>query len=147
MRFNTIEAIILTAISTLNHAADADKNASDAAKRPLEQYIHAQQTGDSQYIRQAFARDARVIGYFNDALVNWSVEEYASRFSGKPAADEAQRVRSFELISITRDTAIGKIVLDYPAVLFTDYMALLKIDGEWKIVSKTFNALPKLAKK
>ena len=27
---------------------------------------------------------------------------------------------------------IAEIVLDYPQVKFTDYMSLLKIDGEWK---------------
>jgi hypothetical protein len=31
-------------------------------------------------------------------------------------------------------------VLDYPQVKFTDYMSLLKIDGEWRIVNKTFYA-------
>ncbi|HEV2666973.1 MAG TPA: nuclear transport factor 2 family protein [Blastocatellia bacterium] len=35
------------------------------------------------------------------------------------------------------------MVLDYPTVKFTDYMALLKVDGEWKIINKTFYAEPK----
>jgi len=36
--------------------------------------------------------------------------------------------------------------LDYPAVKFTDYMTLLKIDGEWKIINKTFYADAKAKK-
>jgi hypothetical protein len=38
---------------------------------------------------------------------------------------------------------VGKIVLDYPNALITDYMSLLKIDGEWKIVNKIFTVQPK----
>jgi putative lumazine-binding protein len=41
------------------------------------------------------------------------------------------------------NAASAKIVLDYPQVKFTDYMSLLKIDGEWKIINKTFDAQPK----
>jgi len=40
-------------------------------------------------------------------------------------------------------TPTAKIVLDYPAVKFTDYMTLLKIDDEWKIINKTFYDEPK----
>jgi hypothetical protein len=38
---------------------------------------------------------------------------------------------------------VGKIVLDYPNALITDYTSLLKIDGEWKIVNKIFTVQPK----
>jgi hypothetical protein len=33
-----------------------------------------------------------------------------------------------------------KITLAYPSATLTDYMALLKVDGEWKIVNKIFHA-------
>lgn len=31
-------------------------------------------------------------------------------------------------------------MLEYPTVTYTDYMSLLKVDGEWKIVNKVFYA-------
>jgi hypothetical protein len=40
---------------------------------------------------------------------------------------------------------MAKIVLDYPDALLTDYMSLLKIDGEWKIVNKIFTVDRKAA--
>ncbi|HEX8636521.1 MAG TPA: nuclear transport factor 2 family protein [Pyrinomonadaceae bacterium] len=51
-----------------------------------------------------------------------------------------------ESVDITGNAASAKIILDYPTVRFTDYMSLLKIDGEWKIVNKTFYAEPKAAR-
>ncbi|HYC59027.1 MAG TPA: nuclear transport factor 2 family protein, partial [Thermoanaerobaculia bacterium] len=67
-------------------------------------------------------------------------EEYISGAPGKPAADEAQRKRTIDWIDVTGDAAVAKITLTYPAVTFTDYMSLLKVDGEWKIVNKLFHA-------
>jgi hypothetical protein len=70
-------------------------------------------------------------------------DEYIAGASGKPPADEAQRKRSVEILDITGDVAVAKVVLDYPTVTFVDYMSLLKTESGWKIVNKTFNAQPK----
>jgi hypothetical protein len=66
--------------------------------------------------------------------------EFIAGASGKPAADEAERKRRIDWIDVTGDAAVAKLTLIYPAVTFTDYMTLLKIDGEWKIVNKSFFA-------
>ncbi len=118
----------------------ADEKDKEAAKIPLENYIKAHATGDAAFIRQAFHKDAKIMSFSNSKFNALTVEEFATRFSGKPAPDEAQRKRSIEAVDITGNAAIAKIVLDYPAVKFTDYMSLLKVDGEWKIVNKSFYA-------
>jgi hypothetical protein len=116
---------------------------SSDASAPLRAYIHAHETGDAAFIEQAFSADARIRGEMGGNQIDWSVPDYMARFSGSPAADEAQRQRSFELLDVKETAAIGKVVLNYPAVDFVDYMSLLKIDGTWKIVCKTFHATPK----
>ena len=64
-------------------------------------------------------------------MTNLTSEEFASRFNGEPAADEAQRKRRIEHVEITSNAGVAKIVLDYPTVTYTDYMSLLKVgDGE-----------------
>lgn len=115
----------------------------DLVKIPLESYLKAQETGNPEFIHDAFHKDARIMTFRDGKLLNPSVEEFAGRFTGKAADDEAKRKRSIESIDITGNAAIAKIVLDYPTVKFVDYMSLLKIDGEWKIVNKSFNAEPK----
>ncbi len=69
-----------------------------------------------------------------------TIQQYAKSFSGKPADDEAQRKRSYQILSVSSDAAVALVVLDYPDVKYADYMSLLKIKGEWKIVNKTFFA-------
>ena len=75
-----------------------------------------------------------------------TLEEFLSGFNGTPAADEAERKRRIVSVEFTGDTGFGKIELDYPNALITDYMSLLKINGEWKIVNKIFHVQPKPAK-
>jgi hypothetical protein len=111
-----------------------------AVSVPLENYVRAHAAGDPEFIRKAFHPEAKVMFFANDKFNQWSAEEFAARFTGKPAADEDKRKRSFEIIDVSGNAAIAKVVLDYPTVKFTDYMTLLKIDGEWKIINKTFYA-------
>jgi hypothetical protein len=111
-----------------------------AARIPLENYLKAHATGDPEFIRRAFHPDAKIMSRRDGKLSQLTVEEFAARFSGRPAEDEAARRRRIESLDITGDAAAAKITLDYPAVKFTDYMSLLKIGGEWKIVNKSFDA-------
>jgi hypothetical protein len=67
------------------------------------------------------------------------VGEYIANASTSPAADEAQRRRRIVSIDIAGTSAVAKLELDYPGALITDYMSLLQIDGDWKIVGKIFN--------
>jgi Putative lumazine-binding len=126
-------------IGTLPFLEKSDVSSEAAAARvPLEHYFKAHATGNGDFIRKAFLPEARVMAFRDGKLLNLSAEEFASRFDGKPAPDEAQRQRRIESLDITGNAAIAKLVLDYPTVTFTDYMSLLKIDGEWKIAGKVF---------
>jgi hypothetical protein len=114
-----------------------------AVLAPLEAYLRGHATGLAEEFRPAFHSDAELWGMRNGALIRMTAEQYIARASGAPAADEAQRRRWIESIDVTGDTAVAKIVLDYPAVRFTDYMSLSRIDGRWVIVNKMFQAEPK----
>lgn len=138
----TLPAIVLSLVGfTLKTQADDAEKA--AAKVPLENYMNAHATGNGDFIRKAFHADAKLFWYRDGKLNQRTAEEFAAGFSGKPAADEAQRKRHIEALDITGNAAVAKIILDYPNAKFTDYMSLLKIDGEWKIVNKTFYSEPK----
>jgi hypothetical protein len=113
---------------------------------PLENYFKAQVTGNGDFIRQAFHPEAKIMSFSKDKFTQWSAEEFASFYKGTPSTDEDKRKRSFEIIDIAGNAAIAKVTLDYPTVKYTDYMTLLKIDGEWKIINKTFSSEAKVNK-
>ena len=140
-------ALVLLTGFWITVIANQTPNSEEAAARiPLENYLKGHATGDGEFIRKAFHTDAKVFSYRDGKLNQLTSAEFAARFTGKPAADEAQRKRWIESIKITGNAGFGVIVLDYPTIRFVDYMSLLKVDGEWKIINKTFYAEPKTQK-
>ena len=112
-----------------------------AVRATLQHYIQGHATGDGAHMRLAFNPAARLFWSSADTLATRTSEEYIARMPGKPAADEGSgtRKRSIEVVDVTGNAAIGKIVLDYPDAHIVDYMSLLKTNGEWKIINKIFN--------
>jgi hypothetical protein len=123
---------------------DEDKKAVSV---PIENYLRAHATGSSDFIRRAFHAETKVMSAREGKFNQMSAEEFAAVFKGAPAPDEAKRKRTFEILDVAGNAAIAKVVLDYPNVKFVDYMTLLKIDGEWKIINKSFYAEPKQSQK
>ncbi|HEY0304622.1 MAG TPA: nuclear transport factor 2 family protein [Longimicrobiales bacterium] len=131
----------LTLAVTGNAAAQSAEE--KAVRVPLEHYLQGHATGDGSHHRAAFHPEAKLFFIRDGKLTTRTSEEYIAGASGKPAADEAQRKRWIESVDIAGNAAVAKIILDYPTTRFVDYMSLLKVDGEWKIVNKTFYAEPK----
>jgi len=113
--------------------------AQDSPRDAIELYFQAHALGDGDYIRRAFAPDARIEFVENGQLKQWTREEFAQRFHG-PAADESRRVRRIESLDVSGTAASAVVTLDYPQVLFRDHLSLLKIGDHWKIVHKVFSA-------
>jgi len=109
----------------------------------LEHYLQGHATGDGAHMRIAFHPAAELFWISGDTLARRTSESYAGGFNGRPADDEAQRSRRIVSIERTGNAAIGKIELDYPSGRIVDYMSLLKIGSEWKIVNKIFYRAPK----
>ena len=138
----TLGLILLGAAATFLPARA--QNAEEAAVREaIQHYFRGHATGQGEHFRKVFHPDAKLFAVRDRKYWQLTSEEYIARASGKAPEDEAQRKRSIESIDISGNAAIAKIVLDYPQVKFTDYMSLLKIDGVWRIVNKTFYAEPK----
>lgn len=55
----------------------------------------------------------------------------------KPGPKQNRKTRIVS-VSITGNAAHAQLEIEYPTFMFIDYMNLLKVDGEWKIVGKIF---------
>lgn len=138
MRKLTLIALLLLVAS----AALAQEKSSEQAgvRAAIEHYFRGHSTGDGANHRLAFYPEARLFWIRDGQLATRTSEEFAAGSRGTPASDEAQRKRRDDFIDITGNAAVAKVTLDYPDVTFTDYMSLLKVGDEWKIVNKTFYA-------
>jgi hypothetical protein len=138
-------ALALLAPATLvAQAPSASADPEEAAiRRALDHYLAGHATGDSAHFRAAFHKVANLYFVRGDTVATRTGDAYIASAGGKPAPDEAQRRRRIVSIDRTGDAAIAKIELDHPNALLTDYMALLKTGGEWRIVNKIFHTAPK----
>ena len=93
-------------------------------------------------MRKAFLPTAHIEGIRNGTFTSWTAEEYASRFTGKPAADEATRKRTIDSVNVSGTAAMARATLVHGATTFVDYFVLLKVDGQWKIANKVYTAVP-----
>lgn len=130
-------------ILMLGSAIFAQGGDREAVRIPLENYLKGHATGDSEYFGKAFHSDGNLTFIRDGKYTTRSFAEYIAGASGKPAPDEAKRKRRIKSVNVVGNAAMAVIILDYPTVKFTDYMTLLKINGEWKIVNKSFFAEPK----
>lgn len=128
----------LVLLATLPAAAQAQPEI-EAVMVPLNAYLEGHATGSGDAMRRAFHPEAKLFWIAGDTLSILTSEQYIARMSGSPAPDEADRRRHIASIDITGDVAVAKIELDYPTVFFTDYMTLVRIGGEWKIINKSFH--------
>ena len=122
-------------------APDADRQAVD---RVMQKFMSAYITADNRMATEVFRKDGVMIGYSparGPALLTRTGEQFAEGFNGKPAADEAKRKRSYEIVDMAENLAAVRVMLDYPGWRGVDYVVLLKTDGEWKIASKTWTGV------
>ena len=129
-------AALMVAVAGTARAQQTDESAVRAA---VEHYLQGHATGEGTHHAMVFHSVANLFWIDGAELRTRTGAEYIAGSPGKPAADEAQRKRWIESIDVTGTAAMAKVVLDYPTAKFTDYFALLKVKGEWKIVNKIFH--------
>lgn len=108
----------------------------DQIVQVLQNYVDGGTLGDSALTRKAFHPSARLQGLRNGSYVEVAINDYISRIAGN-----YPRKATYPLIDIAGTAAIAKIeiVSLEGKPIFTDYMQLLKINGLWTIVNKTFH--------
>ena len=134
---NSVKNLVLLFVCVfLFTAAAIAQNPEEAGVRAcLENYM----SGDGSRVEKAFHPSA-TMKY---------IDAQSGEFKDVPIADYIARVkanttkpdRKIEIVSlnIEGNAATGKIKIESGNAILYDYMNMLKINGEWKIVSKIFS--------
>lgn len=104
----------------------------------LQHYIDGAVTGESARMRLAFHPDATIFGYDESGLFAGSMQKLFDWTDDTgPAPDMEAEIVSIE---IAATVATARLELyDWDDLRFTDFMTLLKVGSEWKIVNKVFH--------
>jgi len=111
-----------------------DKTDEEAVKACLENYM----SGDGARMEKAFHPSATM--KYIDAQSNEFKDVPIADFIARVKANTTKQDRKIEIVSmnIEGNAANGKIRIETEKAILFDYMNMLKVNGEWKIVSKIF---------
>ncbi|RUW45532.1 MULTISPECIES: nuclear transport factor 2 family protein [unclassified Mesorhizobium] len=105
----------------------------------VESYVLAMSTADQEKLRTAFHASASIIGNYQGAVEWLSVDGYVGEVMGADLAPNNSPNWKILLLDITADAATVKVEDEFGSMKFTDYLSLLKVAGEWRIVSKIYH--------
>ena len=112
----------------------------DAISRVVSVFIEAESQGDVAKFAEACHPDARMFGHVEGERYDMPIAEYAPLAAAQPG--NSAGTYQGRLVSVTQVGDAAQVVVAedgfWGAVSFTDFLSLARIDGAWKIVSKTF---------
>lgn len=137
-------SLLVLAVLSSAHAVDSKQNPEDAAiLQTVQHYLHGLKFNDVESLKKAFYPEAKL--FFvkkNGELGQLSQAEWYEGFKSIAGKEEEGDLRVAS-IDVSGNVASAKIEEDYPKSHYTDYVSLLKLNGEWKIVNKIYFASPK----
>lgn len=109
-------------------------------ERVIKLYIDGARDGDAAKMRQAFHQDARMFGSFGGARLDVPIAEFFAMSDGKPADVKGSYKARIVSVEQVGDAATATLEEEgyWGSVSFTDFFSLVRTDGGWKIVNKTF---------
>ncbi len=110
----------------------------DAIAKTVQHYIDGAKSGKGNDMKPAFHKDATIFGYAGADLFGGPIQLLFDWNDGNGPATELQaRIASIDLVDTV---ATVRLELDnWAGSQYTDLFTLLKVDGEWKIMSKVFH--------
>jgi protease I len=110
-----------------------------AVREVVGTYLHGLKFNDVPSFRKAFWRDAKLLFVGkNGALRQLTQEDWYRGFASVAGKEEegTLRILAAEVTGVAASVKVEEI---YPKERYVNYLSLLKISGEWKIVNKIFD--------
>ncbi|HRF76853.1 MAG TPA: nuclear transport factor 2 family protein [Chitinophagales bacterium] len=129
----------LLLLITLKGYAQSDSTQSDIAQitATLMDYIEGTANGEPERLRRAFHPDFNLYTVTQEDILRIrSGEEY---IQGVKEGEKSDRIGRIIAIDYENNAAMAKAEIIIPGWrIFTDYFLLLKYEGSWKIVQKSY---------
>ena len=127
----------------INAQVDNSKSNIEEITVTLMKYIDGTANGEPDKLREAFHPDFNLYSVTKeDSLRIWKGQDY---IGGIKEGEKNNRIGRIISVDFENDVATAKAEILIPgARIFTDYFLLVKFDGSWKIIHKsyTWKAIP-----
>lgn len=102
-------------------------------------FVKSVAEGNSAHARELFVEEAVLFGYLDGKLEHGPIEQFYRNVDTVGAGDDFKA--RIDIVSLEETVAVVRVLEEGwgGRIDFTDYLLLLKIDGQWKCVAKAYN--------
>lgn len=102
-------------------------------------FVKSVAEGNSKYARELFTDEAVLFGYLDGRLEHGSIEQFYNNVDTVGAGNDFKA--RIDVVAVEETLAVVRVLEEKwgGRIDFTDYLLLLKMDGEWKCVAKAYN--------
>lgn len=102
-------------------------------------FVRSVAEGNSSHARKLFTDDAVLFGFLDGKLEHGSIEQFYHNVD-TVSGGESFKAR-IDVVDIEESLAVVRVLEEGwgGRIDFTDYLLLLKMNGEWKCVAKAYN--------
>lgn len=110
-----------------------------AVEEAAMKFVKSVAEGDSSHAKQLFTDDAVLFGMLDGVLEHGSIEQFYRNVDSVGAGDNFKA--RIDVLAVEETVAVVRVLEEGwgGRIDFTDFLLLLKLDGEWKCVAKAYN--------
>ena len=107
--------------------------------RAAEKFVKSVAESNSGYAKTLFTDDAVLFGILNGTAERGSIEQFYRNVDTVGAGDGFKV--SIDVLAVEETVAVVRVLEEGwgGSIDFTDFLLLLKLDGEWNCVAKAYN--------
>ncbi|MDE6140556.1 MAG: nuclear transport factor 2 family protein [Alistipes sp.] len=111
----------------------------EAVEAAAMKFVRSVAEGDSRHARELFTDDAVLFGFLDGELEHGSIEQFYKNVDTVSGGEHFKA--RVDVVAVEQTMAVVRVLEEGwgGRIDFTDYLLLLKIDGEWKCVAKAYN--------
>ena len=110
-----------------------------AVEEAAMKFVKSVAEGDSRYAKERFTDEAVLFGYLDGKLEHGSIQQFYKNVDTVSAGKDFKA--RIDIVDIEETLAVVRVLEEKwgGRIDFTDYLLLMKMDGEWKCVAKAYN--------
>lgn len=110
-----------------------------AVEEAAMKFVRSVAEGNSSYAKELFIDEAVLFGYLDGRLEHGSIGQFYKNVD-TVGADTGFRAR-IDVVDVEETLAVVRVLEENwgGRIDFTDYLLMMKMDGQWKCVAKAYN--------
>ena len=110
-----------------------------AVEAAASKFVKSVAEGNSSYAKELFVDEAVLFGYLDGKLEHGSIQQFYHNVDTVSGGNNFKA--RIDVVAVEETLAVVRVLEEGwgGRIDFTDYLLLLKINGEWKCVAKAYN--------